>query len=183
MRRALATAIWFSGAAFVAAALFLKIMGGGSDGFIGLGFPAGLSAFIPALLLGGPLGDKKKVKSNWAAAGRGALIVLFSHVLLPVTFLIFGSLGSTLSQPNLEVFFVGAIGIIFAGWVTFPVGIAAAIGLHRLRSRVRLPKGCAVHKYRVAGYIPISSSIEDRGTTISVKQKTGCRLRNAPDAH
>ncbi|HEY9793379.1 MAG TPA: hypothetical protein V6D22_23460 [Candidatus Obscuribacterales bacterium] len=138
-----AGAVWFCLLAALAALAFRTVFGmaGGGD-FVG---PAAASAILPGMLIGRQIVDGRLTNSIWGAARRGAVIVLISHLLLPI-FLSGGQLFSWKFCG--EAAFLVLFSLIFAGWVTVSVGTAGAILLYKLRDlRSGTPKGCAVHGY------------------------------------
>jgi hypothetical protein len=130
-------AIWFGGAAAVSACIFMVVLGTGMVLF-------DVCAIAAAVLLGGLFGEsigRTAARSRWQAARRGSLIVFLSHYLavLPVALIQSGSVGMGTTQLLIAIFIAPLITMLFSGVLTFPLGIAAAINLHDLRSK--LPPG------------------------------------------
>jgi hypothetical protein len=144
--RRISSALWFGLWAALAAFLIdpvLRCPLGGPVWTWCLG--AAISALMPGLVFGASILDQKVTKSKRAAAGRGALVVLWAHI----TFAIFMCVPQGFN-PNgwgFDAVPMSLIMQLFVGWLTFPIGAGAGVLLYALRHRASGPRGCAIHGY------------------------------------
>ncbi len=143
--RRIAGALWFGACAFLAGALATRLrFGAGSE--IGLVAFGTLSALLPGIVFGAQILDQHITKSTWSAVWRGAVIVLIAHTIFSIA--LFGQPALTGSTGWWSIPVVFLFSLIFAGWMTLPVGCIGAIALYKLGGWKVRPRGCAIHKYR-----------------------------------
>jgi drug/metabolite transporter (DMT)-like permease len=136
----LSSAVWFGSAAAISGALIAIVFHQGL--FLAFGLVASVAAAIIGAVYGITIGrsrsgDKPTLKN---AVSTGAVIVFMSYfgMMMPIALLALLKDASAAAIGSLifGVFACAIFAMIFTGWITFPIGIGAAINLHKLRSKI-----------------------------------------------